>query len=464
MNPSMKSHDMTTTNPRNHPTSYRHKLNAALTACALVFALTIIAPGPALAQTYSVIHEFTGGPLGANPVAGMVMDRAGNLYGTTFTGGAGTCPAIGISASGCGTVFEFSPSTGRFTVLYRFTGGTDGAYPQAPLLIAPDGTLYGSTVEGGIQSCTGNYGLPGCGVVFHLQPRPTPPPNATANPWLETPIYSFSGLDGNGPLGDLAMDQSGNIYGSTVIGGLHSYCCGVAFKLTPSNGVWSESTLHQFSGGNDGVSPYGVTLDPAGNVYGTTFQGGNDSRGIAYQLLAGSGWMENQLYSFTGGSDGGEPVSGVTFDSSGNLYGSTFTGGSGGVGTVFELSSGSWAFQLLYAFTQNGSDGGGPFLSDLVLDQAGNVYGTTEYDGAVGGGSVFKLTPSMGGYTYTSLHDFCTENPCPDGLSPTGTLVRDSSGNLYGTTQLGGANSGVCSGSPFGMPFGVCGVIFKITP
>jgi uncharacterized repeat protein (TIGR03803 family) len=458
------------TSARNHQASYPKPFSTVLTAYAVVLVLAMVAPEPARAQTFSVIYDFTGGPEGAIPEAGMVMGRDGNLYGTTFAGGGGTCPSIN-GVPGCGTVFKLNPSTGQFTVLYQFTGGTDGALPQATLIIASDGTLYGSTIEGGIQSCTGNFGLPGCGVVFHLQPRPTPPSTALENYWVETPIYSFSGLDGNGPVGDLATDESGNIYGSTAIGGLHSYCCGVAFELSPSNGGWSESTLHQFSFlADDGVFPNGVTLDPAGNLYGTTEEGGDgnctNGCGTVYQLLASSGWMENQLYSFTGGSDGNRPLSGVTFDSPGNLYSSTLYGpGSGVTGTVFELSSGTWAFRSLYGFVASPfGSAGGPELSDLLIDQAGNLYGTTYGDGAVGGGSVFKLTPSMGGYTYTSLHDFCAQGPvnftCPDGIGPIGTLVMDSSGDLYGTASMGGSNSGACTGSPFG----VCGVIFKITP
>jgi uncharacterized repeat protein (TIGR03803 family) len=461
----MKFRTMTKPSPRNHQTSFPKQLNAVLTACALAVALAMVAPDPAFAQTFSVIYEFTGGPGGANPEAGLVMGRDGNLYGTATTGGAGTC-AYFDAPEGCGTVFKFNPSTGQFTVLYQFTGGTDGAAPQAPLLIAPDGTLYGSTTGGGnLESCQSDYGYSGCGVVFHLQPRANPPRNILENYWVETPIYTFSGSDGNSPYGDLATDQSGAIYGSTLDGGSEDQ--GVVFELAPSNGAWSESILHNFTGGSDGASPNGVTLGPAGNVYGTTEEGGgggclmDSACGTIYQLLAGSGWMENLLYSFTGGSDGGNPASGATFDSSGNLYSSTLFGGDGKGGTLFELSSGSWAFQLLYTFT---GMSGGPVLSDLVLDRAGSFYGTTFQDGVSGAGSVFKLTPSMGGgYTYKSLHDFCAEGSalCPHGALPTGTLVMDSSGNLYGTTQLGGSNSGFCNTGGF---IGACGVIFKIMP
>lgn len=453
----MKSRGMTLISPRSHQTSCPKPLNAVLTACALVLALAMVAPDPAFAQTYSVIYQFAGGPLGANPGGSMVMDRDGNLYGTTFAGGGGTCPnVLGYSGTtGCGTVFKFNPSTRRFTVLYEFTGGTDGAAPLAPLLLAADGTLYGSTAAGGLHSCSGPYGNTGCGVVFHLQPRPTPPRDILENYWLETPIYTFQGApDGQYPQGDLAMDQSGDLYGSTNIGGEGG---GVVFELTSSQGNWSESILHTFvSGPSDGSQPIGgVTLDPAGNVYGTA-AGGAYGWGTVYRLLAQPGWPEQLLYSFTDGSDGAGLASDVTLDSTGNLYGSTFSGGSGGGGTAFELSSGTWAFQLLSSFT--GSIASGPFLSDLVRDQAGNLYGTTYSDGAYSAGSVFKLTPSMGGgYTYTSLHDFCAGGgSCVDGALPIGTLVMDTSGNLYGTASWGGFNVAACDGP--------CGVIFKITP
>ncbi len=370
-----------------------------------------------------------------------------------MAGGVGTCVDF-AGVSGCGTVFKFNPSTGQFRILYQFTGGTDGAAPQSPVLIAPDDTLYGSTTSGGVDSCAGWGGLPGCGVVFHLQPRSSPPRNVLENYWIETPLHTFQGPDGNGPIGNFAMDQSGDLYGSTGGGGSENE--GVVFEVTPSNGSWSESVLHNFPEGmNDGHGPYGgVTLDAAGNVCGTTYWGGANNNGVVYQLLAGSGWSENLLYTLTGGSDGGGSNSGLSFDSAGNLYGSTSSGGSGGGGTAFKLSSRSWAFELLASFT----GGAGPALGSLIIDQAGNVYGTTANDGAYDGGNVFKLTPSGNGYTYTSLHDFCAGGaPCSDGYSPQGTLLMDSRGNLYGTAQLGGSNSGACAG-------GFCGVIFKISP
>ena len=456
----MKFRGRTTASSRNHQT-YRSPLKALPTACALILALAVIAPHPAAAQTFSVIYNFASGPLGANPFASLVMDRDGNLYGTTANGGAGTCPSFfDYGPTGCGTVFKFNPSTGRFTVLYEFTGGTDGATPFAPLLIAPDGTLYGSTTAGGDDSCSGSP--PGCGVIFHLQPRPTPPRNVLENYWIETPIYSFQGSpDGQYPVGDLAMDQSGDIYGSTELGGTIN--SGVVFELTSSNGSWSESIPHGFlCNSGDGCEPTGGVTLYAGDIYGGA-GGGAHANGTVYQLVpTGSGWMENLLYSFTGGSDGSGPGSGVTFDSSGNLYSSTYSGGSDNGGTVFELSPpGVWTtFRLLYTFTEVANGNGGPLHSDLIMDQAGNLYGTTFFDGAYGEGAVFKLTPTMGGYTYTSLHDFCSGAGCSDGYEPAGTLVMDSSGNLYGTASGGGSPLGACDSGGYGN----CGVIFKITP
>jgi hypothetical protein len=264
-------------------------------------------------------------------------------------------------------------------------------------------------------------------------------------------VYRFDGNDGWFPNGNLATDASGNLWGSTGSGG---FGAGNVFELTDSNGVWIESVLHNFTGYADGTFPEGgVTLDAAGNVYGTTFIDG-PAAGNVYQLLANSDWAFDIVYSFVDIPSGGNPNSGVTLDSSGNIYGSTSMGGVKGGGTVFELSNegGSWTIHLLYSF----SGGEGPQLSKLIFDQAGNLYGTTYSDGPVPNhsyGTAFKLTPSNGTWIYTSLHDFTGGS---DGAYPVGTLTFDANGNLYGTASQGG-DLGRCGGKG-------CGVVFKITP
>lgn len=272
-------------------------------------------------------------------------------------------------------------------------------------------------------------------------------------------LYSFTGPpDGAAPgYGDLIFDHAGNIYGTTEGGG--SGCggghgCGTVYELTPSGGGWTEKILYNFSGiDGDGATPVsGVIFDDVGNLYGTTSgAGGTGAAGTVYELSpSGGGWTETVLYSFHG-SDGAQPFAGLTLDSSGNLYGATTDGGSGGGGTVFELipSGGNWTLKTLYSFT--GNDYCGP-VNTLVMDKAGALYGTTTCDGAYGYGSAFKLTPSAEGeWTRTDLHDFCAGGyPCPDGATTIGSVVFDNNGNLYGTAADGGTQG--------------VGVVWKITP
>ena len=220
--------------------------------------------------------------------------------------------------------------------------------------------------------------------------------------------------------------------------------CRVVYKLTPTGGGWTESVLYSFDGGSDGASPWaGVTLDEAGNIYGTTASGGAFGVGTVYELSpSGSGYTKKILHSFQTQSDGSEPYAGVVLDRSGNLYGATQFGGSGGGGTAFELSpsGGSWTYTVIYPFV--GSGGGhakGP-VGDLAMDNARNLYGTTAGDGAFRYGSVFKLTPGSGGWTYTSLHDFTGGS---DGQLPRSNVVFDASGNLYSTAYGGVDGKGV---------------------
>ena len=416
---------------------YRRTSVSALGGFILLIAA--LATPLAQAQTYTVIHNFTGAQDGATPMAGLTLDRAGNLYGMANFGGnsGGNC-----GASGCGVVYRLTNHNSSWIVtpLYSFLGGDDGMNPQmANVLIGPDGTLYSSTYYGG-GSCSGNN--QGCGTVFKLQPSANACHSALC-PWTETILHRFNGNDGSGPVGALVIDQQGNLDGATTTGSLRGG--GTVYQLSPSLG-WMETVIRDLYG-YPGSS---VNLDHAGNLYGSTFIGVS-SPGTIYQLMfSGGNWIGADIYDFTGGGDGGYPKAGVVFDQAGNLYGATTAGGSGQGGTVFELSplNGGWNYSLLYSFTGPGNGGVvvGP-IGNLVMDAAGNLYGTTFADGASGYGAVFKLTPSGEGWTYTSLHDFSGGS---DGSYPYSNLAFDGSGNIYGTASGGGA---------FGL-----GVVFQIRP
>lgn len=420
---------------------------AALTALAILAAILTIVPA-GNAQTFTVLHNFTGGLDGANPHTGLTMDRAGNLYGTAQYGGSqdNDCHIT----NGCGAVFKLARggSGWIFTPLYQFQGfpSGDGSQPFGRVIIGRDGSLYGTTVVGGRsgQGC----GV-GCDTVFKLSPQPTTCKSFLCG-WQETLVYSFTGApdDGASPQGEIAFDAAGNLYGATAGAGNSER--GTVFELTPSQGGWTETVFYNFQGGLDGSHPLGgVALDQAGNLYGTTDVGGEGDSGTVFQLAySGSGWMLNSLHSFGLGNDGIEPVAGVILDQSGNLYGATGNGTPNGDAVVFEMSPSNegWTYNILYTFVQ--SYGGGP-AANLVMDAAGNVYGTTIGAGETGNlfGNVFKLTPSNGGWIYTDLHDFTGG---ADGAAPYSSVVIDSNGNLYGTATVRGANN--------------LGVVWEITP
>ncbi|MGO9520055.1 MAG: choice-of-anchor tandem repeat GloVer-containing protein, partial [Candidatus Korobacteraceae bacterium] len=364
----------------------------------LVAMMLLLAAVGSQAQTYQVIHDFAGGLDGSEPTSGVTLDAAGNLYGTTFEGDALT-----------GTVYRLVHKSSSWVLmpLYLFPyEGSGGSIPYARVIFGKDGSLYGTAAFGGnLQGCSG-----GCGAVFNMKPTPNPP-ITPLSPWIETPLYVFAGgTDGANPFGaDIIFDQAGNLYGTTYNGGGGSCTggCGTVYKLTPSSGSWTESILYTFTQNGDAQHPWGgVTFDTAGNLYGTTVYGGAYGKGAIYELTpAGAGWTETVLYSFTGGTDGANPYAGVIFDQSGNLYGATSAGGSGNGGTVFELtaSKGSWTFNLLYSFSgASGQFSAGP-LANHAFDSAGNLYGTAHGAGAYNFGSAFKLTSGAGGWTYTSL-------------------------------------------------------------
>lgn len=388
----------------------------AIFVAILAVAASATAAGPA----EKVLYRFKGGSDGSAPSAGLIADSAGNLYGTTANGGAASCQG------GCGTVFELSPAAGgrwTETVLYRFTGGSDGAIPQTGLTFDAAGNLYGTTIHGGAL---------GDGVVFQLT-APAPPGDArTLNV-----LHSFVGSkEGEYPWGSPTFDRAGNLYGPTLFGG--RFGGGTVFQLaapaTPG-GTWTLHVLHHFKGANDGLDPVGaLIIDKKGALYGTT----ND--GTVFEEVppakGHTAWTLKALYHFNYvlGLSGG-PIAGKN----GVLYGATAQGGPANEGTVFQLTppvthGGGWTATTLYEFA-GGSDGEYP-QNDLVLDKTGHLYGVTQSGGASGLGTVFKLTPTQHGlWAKTGLHDFTVGR---DGSSPGAGLVSGRHGLLYGTTVTGG--------------------------
>jgi uncharacterized repeat protein (TIGR03803 family) len=258
-------------------------------------------------------------------------------------------------------------------------------------------------------------------------------------------LYSFAGgTDGANPEATLVMDAKGNLYGTTTAGGSDGN--GTVFELVKRSGKWTEKVLYSFGSGTDGATPVaGVTLDAKNHLYGTTSVGGTYGYGTIFELThSTSGWIEHTLYNFQNGDDGGTPYAGLILDGKGNLYGAATSGGTGAGGTIFKLarSKGGWTFSVLYGLT--GWSVSGPFRN-LMLDASGNLYGTTHCDGANSAGTVYELINSGGTWTYNSLYVFTGGS---DGLYSFSNLVFDKHGNLYGTTNQGGANGS--------------GVVFKI--
>ena len=325
------------------------------------------------------LHNFTGGKDGADPGAGVIFDAAGNLYGTTVNGGDHWL-SIGV-------VFELTPNANggwTETVLHTFKGGDQG-HPWAALIFDQAGNLYGTTIGGGSN-----------GMVFKLKPNPD-------GGWTESVLHSFSGgADGAAPYGGVIIDQAGNLYGTTVGGGAHGAFGGVVFKLTPQpDGSWTESVLYNFTDGADGGAPFGgLIFDQSGNLYGTTAVGGNLSQcsggcGVVFELTpnGNGGWKEQVLHAFAG-SDGGSPEAALTFDGAGNLYGTTDRGGAStcGCGTVFRLSrnsKGGWDHSTLHSFYAH--PGASP-TAGVIFDAAGNLFSTTS-GYPLTFGSVFEITP-----------------------------------------------------------------------
>src|SRR5271165_1283741 len=374
----------------------------AALAIAIVLALTVVVAQSAQAQTYQVIHNFSGGQDGERPLSTLTIDQAGNLYGS-----AGN------------TVFKMANRGSGWVLnpLYIFNGGFGGTDPL-DVVFGPDGSLYGAAGGGGDPYCN-------CGLVFKLRPSPTSP-CSVFSPWNETVLYAFTGSAGDGayPYSGVIFDRAGNIYGTTEAGGGG---LGTAYQLTPSSGQWTETVIDKFRYPTNG--PYSaMIMDAAGNLYDTTGDGT-----VVFELSPSPyGWVETVLHNFKGGLYGGLAYGGLVMDQAGNLYGATADGGTHNGGVIYDLSpSGNgWTFQILYNF----SGAEGPFAS-LTMDGAGNLYGMTFADGPQQAGSVFELSPSSGGWTFTDLHDFSFQTE----YFPEGGVTLDANGSLFGMTSQGGA-------------------------
>jgi uncharacterized repeat protein (TIGR03803 family) len=421
---------------------------------SLIFLLLLLALGtePARGQTFTALYSLTSPADGWSP-NNVTMDRAGNLYGTTAEGGYsdGYCQRH----FGCGTVFKLSRhgSGWNFRTIHDFAGDMEGAYP-GPVVVAPNGVLYGTTQYGGSE-CAPD----GCGTIFGVRPSPHAG-SAVLSPWIDNVLYSFSGgVDGWGSLtmAAFAFDNDGNMYATSESGGAYGY--GFIYKLTLSGGSWTRSVLYSFNG-TDGAEPYsGVIMDAGGNLYGTTFTGGSNGWGTVFELSpAGNGWTEKVLHNFASGNDGWWSTAGLAMDTAGNLYGATLNGGTGGGGVVFELSpsDGQWNYSIIYNLSSTGLYGGP--RAALAIDAAGSLYGSTTTPGCMamgcrqisnadgGRGTVFKLSPGPDGWIYTLLHDFTGGS---DGIDPYYGVIVDDEGIVYGAARPGTGNAGV---------------IFSITP
>ena len=405
------------------PTYFRLRAVAA----TAVFALSL---ATATAATTNVIFSFEEGE-GEYADTDLETDSAGNIYGTTVLGGD----------FGGGTVFQLSPTANGWvhTVLYSFTGGADGGEPYKGVTIDREGNLYGTAVTGGSGSCEG-----GCGVAYKL--------TNSGGAWTQTVIHAFTGGDdGSGPGARLTVDQSGNVYGMAPTGG--AFGSGTIYKIHQVHGgAWTLRVIHAFTGGADGgTGSAGRMILRNGHLYGAATTGGTYGSGVVFELTPrGVGeWDFRTLYSFRGQPDGVFPYGALLFDASGNIYGTTYYGGTNGIGAVYKLSRrplGEWNENVLYSFQDDGADGNSP-ISNLVFDGAGNLYGTTS-EGGLGSGTIFKLSPLPGGqWTETVVHPF--QGP-PDGAFSYNGMVVDRFGNFYGATVHGGDNDD--------------GSIYKFTP
>ena len=386
----------------------------SLFECGTVFQLSPpVKQGDPWTETVLYIFKGGAGSDGASPFSGLIIDAAGNLYGSTGYGGTGTCIVLGTNV-GCGTVYELSPPAqkgGAWTekVLYSFRGDKDGQLPYQDLVFDKAGNLYGATIYGGGYGSCNAPSYKHCGTVFRLSP-----PKTRGGKWTEKVLYSFKGgIDGASPNGGLVLDGKSTIYGTTLFGG-NQGCkadsgngCGTVFQLLPAKvgAVWTEKVLHRFRDATDGAAPVaGLTLAQNRDLYGTTAGGGSgNGLGVVFRLRQAKqsgGWSETVLYSFQGSTDGRNPWAPATFDGAGNLYTTTNAGGTYFDGTLVRLGpperhGKTWRFMLLYTFA--GSPDAEFPAARLILDRAGNFYSTTQNGGTGqacqgGCGTVFKAS------------------------------------------------------------------------
>lgn len=356
-------------------------------ALLIILMMAATTARPAAAQTFSVLHEFAGVPTdGSGPRGGLVRDAAGNFFGTTFTGGS----------DGEGTIFKLTPA-GQESVLFNFSI-SDGAFPASGLLLKA-GNLFGTADEG----------PGGAGVLFRL-----------AKDGTEVPFHAFQGGQNSEaavPAGGVIADAAGNLYGATLLGGLGF---GTVYQVDSTGTL---KVLYDFKGQADGAEPQGpLVRDADGNLFGAALQGGAHQAGTIFKL-ATNGTL-TVLHSFSGGRDGGAPQGGLLRDGAGNLFGSAFTGGDTGNGTVFGITK-TGSFRRLHSFT-GAADGTNP-NGALIRDPEGNIFGTAQLGGLLGLGTVFKLSPTG---ELTVLHNFTGDL---DGATPFSGLIRDAAGNLFGT-------------------------------
>ena len=391
----------------------------------------------------TILYTFTGYADGADPVA-LVAGKAGTIYGVTQNGG------VLCTYTTCGVVFELAQQangTWAETILHTFRGKSDGNYPD-DLVLDDEGRLYGTTKSG---------------TVFQVE--------FFSSKWVFAPLYTFTGGSDGGSPASLSLDRSGNIFGAAELGGVLT-CnqgCGTLFALKRVAGVWEFSVLYAFQTAADGSTPWGLTSDADGKLYGATWSGGfpygsTYGSGTVFELApnASAGWTHTVIATFPGG-DGGDLEGGLVSDAAGNLYGTTNNGGAFAAGSVFKLSrskGGNWKEQLLYSFGPPSIGAAYP-SGNLVFDSAGRLYGVTATGGAFRGGTVFRLSPDASGrWTAKVLREF---NPnSTDGYYPSGGVIVDAAGNVYGTTSFGGDQAN-CYDNPNNPPVG-CGTVFELSP